>query len=200
MRNITIIFFLALPFFGMAQGPHPILRSFSAVKQTNGVLLKWVIKGGQQCQGTKVHRADDSFMFEQINHIPGVCGSFTDDETYTFFDTVPVPNAYNHYRLELGYQGFSDTVTAFFEDFGSKNYLLLTDAERNTYRVLFSNDRNREATIQVFDITGKIMYQDSRIANDFLIEPTTWPAGVYVFRVLGVAESDITGKLYFSGQ
>lgn len=200
IRQAALISFLVLPIIGLAQNPHPILRSFSAVKQTEGVLLKWVIKGGQQCQGTMLHRANDSFVFEVINDIPGICGDFTEDETYTFLDTVPFPNTINYYRLELGFQGFSDTVTAFFEDFGSDDFLLYTDSEKDIYRVLFSNDRNREATIQVFDVSGKLMLEEARIGNDFTIEPNGWRAGVYLFRILGVSESEISGKLYFSGQ
>ncbi len=199
MRYGTIFLLVLFPFFGFTQGPHPILRSFSAIKQPNGVNLKWVIKGGNTCDGTKMYRADDSFEFEQISHIPGICGNFTEDETYTYFDTVPVSNAYNHYRLELGFQGFSDTVTAFFEDFNSNGYLLFSDVETNAYRILFSNDQSRKATLQVFDVSGKLMYKDSRIGNDFIIQTNGWRAGVYVFRVSGVAESDITGKFSLTG-
>jgi hypothetical protein len=195
----TFLFFL-LAATVAAQGPHHILRSFSAVKQPNGVNLKWVIKGGQQCQGTRVYRADESLVFEQINHVEGICGSFTEDETYTYFDNSPKPNAYNYYRLEMGFQGVTDTVVVFFEDFGSDNHLLISSSELNEYTILFSNDLNREATLHVYDVSGKLMHQDSEIGNDFVIEPTGWRAGIYVFRISGVAETDITGKLYFAGQ
>ena len=200
MRHVTFLLFLFFPFFGSAQGPHPILRSFSAVKQPNGVLLKWIIKGGEQCQGTKVYRADDSYFFEELNRIPGVCGSTTADEEYAFFDSVPFPNSNNHYRLELGFQGFSDTVTAFFEDFGSDDHLLITDAQHDRYRVLFNNDRNLKATLKVFDVSGKLIYEDAGIRHDFEFSPAGWNADVYIFRISGVSASDIHGKIYFSGR
>lgn len=185
---------------GLAQTPHPILRSFSAIKQPNGVLLKWVIKGGQQCQGTWVYRAGQAQQFEVINHVEGICGSFTEDETYTYFDNEPLSNTYSYYRLEMGFQGFTDTVEVFFEDFGSDNYLLLTDGGSANFRILFSNDLNREATVQVFDLSGKILLENTTLGNDFAVSLPGQRAGIYIFRISGVSETDITGKLYFSGQ
>lgn len=200
MMQRALFFFLFVLFSvtGLAQTPHPILRSFSAIKQPNGVNLKWVIKGGQQCQGTKVYRANESLLFEEINHVEGICGDFTEDETYTYFDDSPESNTYNYYRLEMGFQGFTDTVTVFFEDFGSDNYLLLTENDR--FRILFSNDLNKEATIKVFDLNGKILREEKTLRNDIEIDPAGLRAGVYLFRISGVSEVDITGKLYFSGQ
>ena len=200
MMQRALFFFLFVLFSvtGLAQTPHPILRSFSAIKQPNGVNLKWVIKGGQQCQGTKVYRANESLLFEEINHVEGICGDFTEDETYTYFDDSPESNTYNYYRLEMGFQGFTDTVTVFFEDFGSDNYLLLT--ENDGFRILFSNDLNKEATIKVFDLNGKILREEKTLRNDIEIDPAGLRAGVYLFRISGVSEVDITGKLYFSGQ
>lgn len=189
---------LSLPFIVTGQSPHPILRSFDAIKQPNGVLLKWVIKGGQQCQGTWVYRADESELFEVINHVEGICGDFTEDETYTYFDNSPRSNAYNRYRLEMGMQGFTDTITLFFEDFGSDNYLLLS--ENGQFKILFSNDLSREATLQLFDLSGKVLREEKTLQNDIEVDPAGLRAGVYLFRISGVSESDITGKLYFSGE
>lgn len=197
-RALFFFLFVLFSVTGLAQTPHPILRSFSAIKQPNGVNLKWVIKGGQQCQGTKVYRANESLLFEEINHVEGICGDFTEDETYTYFDDSPESNTYNYYRLEMGFQGFTDTVTVFFEDFGSDNYLLLT--ENDGFRILFSNDLNKEATIKVFDLNGKILREEKTLRNDIEIDPAGLRAGVYLFRISGVSEVDITGKLYFSGQ
>lgn len=197
-RALFFFLFVLFSVTGLAQTPHPILRSFSAIKQPNGVNLKWVIKGGQQCQGTKVYRANESLLFEEINHVEGICGDFTEDETYTYFDDSPESNTYNYYRLEMGFQGFTDTVTVFFEDFGSDNYLLLTENDR--FRILFSNDLNKEATIKVFDLNGKILREEKTLRNDIEIDPAGLRAGVYLFRISGVSEVDITGKLYFSGQ
>lgn len=158
-KTLQIFSILLLPLFGMAQSPHPILTSFEAFKQPNGVLLKWVIAGGNQCQGTKVYRSLDEIEFEQINHIPGICGGNSADETYTYFDTIPYGNQYNHYRLEMGFQGFTDIVTVFFEDFWSSEYSVFSDYSLGIYHILYSNDPNSETTFEVFDRSDNTVYR-----------------------------------------
>ncbi|MFM1875953.1 MAG: hypothetical protein RL266_1690 [Bacteroidota bacterium] len=196
MKHWGFFLIALLPVWLLAQTPHPILRSFSAVKQPNGVFLKWVIKGGQQCQGTHVFRAGDDFLFEQINHIDGICGSTTGDETYTYFDNEPFSNAYNHYRLELGFQGFTDTVTVFFEDFGAAAFLLQSDQALQTHRVLFSNDNNAVAEITVFDHAGNRLTTFEVLGSDAVISTSGWRPGIYLFSIAGVSRSDIAGKFY----
>lgn len=197
MKQLLVLtFFLQFGFRGAAQ--HAILKSFNAYQQTNGVLLRWVIKGGNQCNGTRVLRAADDLVFEQINLIPGICGDFTEDETYSFFDSIPVSNAYNHYKLELGFQGFTDTITVFFEDFGSKNHLVLTDHSSRQYRIIFSNDYSNEARLRVFDRNGKELLSQTTLGSDFTIQPLGWKSGIYLFRISGVSETDIHGKFYFA--
>lgn len=197
MKRLILLVF-CIQFAALSFAQHAILKSFSAYRQPNGVVLRWVIKGGNQCNGTRVLRAGDALSFEQINHIPGICGDFTEDETYSFFDSIPISNAYNHYKLELGFQGFSDTITVFFEDFGSKNHLVLTDNSSRQHRILFSNDNSNEALLRVFDTNGNELLSQTTLGNDFTIQPSGWKSGVYLFRISGVSRSDIHGKFYFA--
>lgn len=199
MKRVCFLLFL-LPIFGLAQEPHAILASLNAYKQTNGILLRWVIKGGSQCNGTKVFRRSGEEDFELINHIPGICGSSTENETYQFFDSIPLPNEYNHYKLELGFQGFSDTITVFYENFGNTDHQVFADHEANTYRILFSNDLNRDARLQLFDAMGREVYTETATDSDFSIQPTALKAGVYIYRITGVSEKDIEGKFYLRGR
>lgn len=198
----SAVFILTMSLFGsgaLAQDPHPILRSFTAFKQPNGIALRWVIKGGQQCQGVKVYRAEDDLIFNQITHVEGICGSATEDETYTHFDNSPSSNTYNFYRLEMGFQGFTDTISVFFEDFGIKEHLVQTSGN-GSYRILYSNDNNKEAILRVFDLSGKELIQETSTTSDVSFDATGLRAGIYVFRISGVSETDIHGKIYFSGQ
>lgn len=196
MRTFFLLVFTVFGSATMAQ--HPILESLNAYRQPNGILLRWVIKGGQQCDGTSVFRAAGGIPFAEVYHIPGICGSFTEAETYSFFDSIPVSNTYNHYRLELGYQGFTDTVTVFFEDFGRADHLLLSDHQAGQFRILFSNDARKEATLRVFDRSGNELWRTSTASSDFVVNTAGWRAGVYLFRISGVAQKDIHGKFVVS--
>lgn len=194
MRPLLFVF-VSIVSATIASAQHSILESLNAHRQPNGVLLRWVIKGGEQCNGTSVFRATAGSAFNEIHHIPGICGDLTEAEAYAFFDSVPVSNAYNHYRLELGYQGFTDTVTVFFEDFGRDEHLLLSDHVARQYRILFSNDGRQEAVLRVFKRAGNEILRAATSANDFVVNTAGWRPGVYLFRVSGVSQKDIYGKL-----
>lgn len=200
MQKLFIFLLVLMPRLVLGQEAHPILQSFNAYKQSNGVFLRWVIKGGNQCNGTKVFRASDDLVFEEVNHIPGICGSFNQNETYSFFDSLPHPNRYNHYKLELGFQGFSQAVTVFFEDFGEEQFLVLGAARSQTVRILFSNDQNQPMTFEVFDLGGKLIYSEMGNDSDFEFDPSAFRPGIHVFRILGTTGSDISGKLYFGAE
>ena len=183
-----------------AQRPHPILASFEAIKQPNGVNLRWVISGGFQCKGTRVFRAVQDGNFEEINHIPGLCGSFNADETYSYFDAEAKPNAYNHYKLEMGFQGFTKVETVFVEDFGKDNYLLASDHYSRSYRILFSNDYNDKAFFEVFDSFGNPVHSDISTGSDFNLNASGLKDGIYLFRISGISSKIIQGRMYIGGR
>ena len=194
------MFLLCIPALGFAQSPHPILNSLEAYKQPNGILVRWVIAGGGQCQGTKIFRSLDQTNFEQIGHIEGICGSTDGDETYSYFDSVPHPNTYNHYRLEMGFQGFTSIVTVFFENFGRNSYVLQTDYTAQTFKVLYSNDPKNEAILEVYDRMGNAIYSGSSTTSDIQFDTAGWLSGVYIFRITGVSKTDIQGKFYIGNR
>lgn len=200
MSRLLILLFV-LPLVGLAQEPHAILASLNAYKQPNGILLRWVIKGGSQCNGTKVFRKSGAHPFELINHIPGICGSSTENETYQFFDESPAANTYNHYKLELGFQGFSDTITVFYENFDNEDYKVFSDYDMRTHRILFSNEHSRNAQLVLYNLAGTSVYTSTSYTNHFEMEQNAaWPAGLYIFRISGASEKQITGKLYFGSK
>ena len=162
--------------------------------------MRWVIKGGSQCNGTKVFRANVHGEFELINHIPGICGSNTENETYEFFDPNPSSNSYNNYKLEMGFQGFSETITVFYEDFGNQNHKVFSDFQTNTQRILFTNDLNRIAVLQLFDSMGREVYSESGSDNDFIISPDGLKTGIYIYRISGVSDKPMQGKFYLGGR
>ncbi len=197
---ITLILLAILPLSGIAQSPHAILKSFNAIKQTNGVVLKWVIKGGQQCRGTKVFRENAEGVFVEIGSIPGLCGDFTKDETITFFDSEPVRNSINTYRLELGFQGLTEPRSVFFEDFGREDHVVFSDQFINSHRIMFTNNQSKKVLLEVFNRNGTMVYSESGTGSDFLIQASGFQVGPYFFRITGIEKNPVQGKLYFGGK
>ncbi len=195
MPLLVLMLLLCVPETGMAQGPHPILKEFVLIRQQQGVLLKWTIKGGQRCEGTKVYRAQGDRPFALIEHIQGICGGTDFDETYTHLDTFPAPNEQNHYRLEMGDLGFSDTVTLFYADFGQSDHARLTDPHTGTVTLLVGNTRNMPLTLQLTDLNGQVVGRQQTASNALVLQTAHLPRGVYVYRISGEGVTPVTGRL-----
>ncbi len=190
-----LLLVLAVPETVLAQRPHPILRELVAIQQQNGVLLRWVIAGGNQCNGVMAYRSEGGSAFELIHHIPGICGSTDSDETYTYLDTSPSRNAENAYRLEMGGQGFTEVITIFFRDFGERNHARLTDVSSGNVRLLFSNDAKRTVAVQVHDQNGRPVFRQQTNESEVILRTSDWEAGMYVYRIVGESIGPVVGRM-----
>lgn len=179
---------------GFTQDAHPILSEFILIRQHKGILLKWTIKGGNQCEGTKVFRANNDYPFELIKHISGICGGADFDETYTHQDTLPAKNTDNHYRLEMGDLGFTETVTLFYDDFGQSNHARLTNQGNGTVTLLVNNAQSSPLTIYLMDISGKVVSHQQSESNAIVLSTLHLPRGIYFYRVDGIGVTPVTGR------
>jgi hypothetical protein len=179
----------------LAQGPHPILTEFALIRQYEGILLKWTIKGGSRCEGTRIFRAEGDGPFALIGSIEGICGGTDFNETYTYHDTLPASNRENHYRLEMGDLGFTETVTLFYDDFGPSGHARLTDPHTGTVTLLVSNARNVQLTVQLVDMNGRVAVQQQTVSNALVLDTAHLPRGVYVYRISGEGVNPVTGRL-----
>lgn len=187
--------FVAMPTGVLAQRPHPILKDLAAIRQQDGVMVKWVIAGGYQCNGIRVFRAVDGGPFEQIKHIPGICGSTDSDETYIHVDREPVRNSRNSYRLEMGAQGYTETITVLYTDFGKSGHARLTDPLDGSVRLLFSNDTEQAVELEVLNMTGSPIHTDRGTSGEFTFSTNGWPHGMYVYRISGGSTGAVTGRM-----
>lgn len=175
--------------------PHQILSEFIVVRQHVGLLLRWTITGGNQCNGTRIFRSADGETFEQIGHISGLCGSEIIDVSYSHLDTFPLPNAYNHYRLEMGGQGFTTIITQFYTYFGNGNHARLTDPASGTVRLLFSNAFEKRVHLEIMDMNGRPIHSAETGMSDFNVSTLGWKGGVYVYRITGGDDGVIVGRM-----
>lgn len=157
-------FFVTTP--AKSQSPHPILSYFTAVVSTNQIQLNWAIAGGNTCEGTIVQRSADGIFFETIGEIGGVCGSPDFEIPYFFIDENPLANQVNHYRLELGSQGFSSAININFIPLNEQGYSLRYDA-LNQYAVInFDNQVHERVRFVLYDLLGHKIQEGSTNADE----------------------------------
>jgi hypothetical protein len=186
VRNIvsSSAVFLVLVFLsqGVRGQSFPILSDFTAEKSGDKIFLNWTINAGNTCNGIFIFRSSDSLHYQKIGEIFGICGSATEPQSYSFFDTDPVKGKRNFYRLELGSVGLSGIVSLFFLIPGTIQ--LFPNPARERLQVNFENEKKNKVTLQILDRQGRfIQLLGSR--DDFIeVSLEQYSPGYYYYNLL----------------
>jgi hypothetical protein len=191
----AIILFFAFGFQHLkAQELHPILASFSLTRSGDAVTANFGILGGASCLGVDLERSTDSTNFEIVAIIPGICGGTDQTEFYTITDESPVPNSLNHYRLNLGTEGKSGTVSIFYLilEQGLQVFPIPADYQ---IRVLLDNPLKQPFTLHIVEESGKISRSfENQSQDDFYFDVSWLSAGNYVLKISYVNGTELTHK------
>lgn len=176
-----------------AQEP-TILDYFNISDLKGDILLDWQITQGSTCNGIKIYRSINNSAFVQVGEIDGVCGSFSLPKRYIFKDENPVKNQQNNYRLDLGGYGNTETVGIEIIDFDAKSYQIRPNPIRSTSQLMFSNEKNKEATIYIFDAKGNHLTPLIAKTNVVAIEANNYTSGLYFFNIIIENQLITSGK------
>ena len=180
-------------------GQYTFLSSLTGTQVNQTIFLSFTIKGGNTCTGTGIERSADGIYFTRIGEIPGVCGSASSDETYSFTDNSPVPNTINYYRVELGLlSGFySDAIPVNYVDLGAYGFKVFPNPVIQQSVIYFSNDKKELFDFRIFNLRGKLVQQ--KYLKEAFVELTAneFPAGVYHYQLLLKNEIKYSGKIVF---
>lgn len=176
--------------------PVAILESFDVFESNGKVYLRWVIIAGSTCDGIKVFRSADNLNFERIGEIPGVCGSPSTPMPYEFTDESPVTNSVNYYRLELGNNGYSETVSVELVSLNADGFQVRPNPSHGNTKIFFSNPGNAIHTLGLFNLSGTMISRQSTRTDFFDLNTAWFPAGLYLFTIVPEDQrSEITGRL-----
>lgn len=191
LMPLVIIALLVLPSAGRAQ-PHPLLQDFSGYQLGNSVFLRWTFRSGSLCEGVRIERSQDGIIFNEICEIPGICGNPETSVTFTFTDSLPVPNTRNYYRLELGNTGYTTALEVEFIPAGDQGYTILYSDQGAELSV--ENPPGRKGEVSILDISGKSI--DSYIFDQRRIALTRKPVikGIYLFMLRYENGAGLSGK------
>ena len=159
------------------------------------MVLRWVIRGGNTCQGMKIYRGETDVAENQIGLISGICGSTDSDETYEYVDSSAIANIFNYYRIEFGTQGLSEPVGVFFKRFGNDDVLVLPDPINDRAQILFDNQDHHSAMLLIVNTLGQIVDRKSTVSEEFDVRMNGWKDGLYYFQIVVNGEKK-TGKLF----
>lgn len=193
LRFASVLLFLAWAHISAAQ--HPILNYFNVNRTNNEVHLSWEVASGSQCDGIQIYRSSDSLNFIEIGEIAGICGNPDFAQPYSHVDNSPVENAYNTYKLKLGTQGYSSTVTIHYIQANENGYSILPHPA-NTESILYFDNPNQEGfTLNVYEISGSLVHTSSWNSNAIPLEILQDLSGLYLMQLTSDdATKNIVGK------
>ncbi len=189
-RFLSVLFALSLTMTVWAQ--HPLLSNFTGFQQNETIHLSWTFSSGSQCSGIHIFRSRDGEMFEEIGRISGICGASESPVTYSFTDSLPLPNTVNYYRLELGNQGFSTTLKIEYFVPGKGGYSIITSG--SGIEVLVDKPPARKGVAHIFDIRGNKVDEFEFSTRRISLVNNQRGAGAYIFRLVYENGAILNGK------
>ena len=175
---------------GWAQ--HPLLNDFAGFQQDKNIHLSWTFTSGSQCNGTRIYRSQDGVIFQELGRISGICGASETPVTYSFIDSIPLPNTINYYRLELGNQGFSTTLAIEYFVPGKGGFSIITS--ELGIEVLVDKPPARKGVAQIFDIRGNKINEFYFSTRRISLVNNQRGAGAYIFRLVYENGAILNGK------
>jgi hypothetical protein len=150
-----------------------VLTSFSGHREKNGCLLKWSTATEDQTDRFMLEKSTDGRLFSPLFITKAKKGSVN---YYTYLDKEISSDQY-FYRLK------------WTDQYGQSYYsqtLLIQSAERSSFSIsatpdhhivmLLTAERPQQATISIYDLSGKLMYSENRLleagTNHLIITPT----------------------------
>lgn len=192
--------FLLLAFFSLVSRVYfsqteDFLESFHASEINQKVFLSWTIRTGNTCLGIGVLRSTDNVNFTSIGSVPGFCGSFTEPKHYDFTDNDPLFNAINYYKLDLGGEGFSQTISIELLKISDKGYVITPHPVENVSKIHFKNDSGLLTSINVYSSLGTLIYTETTNLDYFEVKIDDLEIGEYLFSLSSEVETElIIGK------
>jgi len=172
------------------------LDDFSALENDGYVYLSWTLRAGSTCNGIQILRSVDSLTFTQVGEIPGVCGSNSSAQRYSFVDSFPAVNRNNYYRLELGGIGISETIIVRVIGYAESAVVVFPNPMPGRAELCSRRTGTVEEKVEVTDSFGRTCWSGSSAESCVEIDLTQLPDGLYYFSVIGRGGQKLSrGKL-----
>lgn len=195
---LTVLIVLLSSYFGSLKiyaQTISILDGFTGTAQSNQVQLRWTISTGETCNGTIIERSKDALNWEQIGDIPGICGSSSTAVSFNYIDSLPISNAINYYRLELGSRGYSEIIGVAFYNFEESSVVVIPNPVTTSATIYFEAKVFEAYTFALYDLFGKVHTALQGEGNNIVLNVENLKTGTYFFIISRPRKPIISGKI-----
>ena len=131
------------------------LKSFTANKKENNIVLNWSSNNEVNFNGYDVQRSFDSKTFETIQSVKA-----TQSSNYNAIDAKPM-NGINYYRLKMidnnGKFTYSSVQSVYFSEKGTVGFSFYPNPSKNNINVALETITNKSASLELTDNLGRVI-------------------------------------------
>ena len=196
--KILVLFYLSMILSGslIAQKADAILSNFSGFEVDGIVYLSATIASGNTCNGIDVLKSTDNFSFVPIGNIAGICGSASHPVRYDFVDSLPNLNGVNYYQLELGGQGFTNSIEVEVRSFKNNKVQIIPNPVREQVDFHFSNPEHHTLEIHIHNSQGQLMRSFTSNLETLEFFAGSFSQGMYWIRVFNQETGSIQSGVF----
>ena len=176
----TILFLASLPAMGRAY-----LSGFTVSEVDGNVVVNWTTRAGFTCEDINVLYGTDSTELSSVYTYPGICGSDTSEESYTFIMREPDVNQDIFFQIDLGVFGKSEILHLRITQIGTSGSLVYPNPASSQSTLLFDNPNADVSEITVYSGAGSQIYSyKTRNRSVTLAELNLEHSGLYSYTIL----------------
>lgn len=178
--SIVLFLFVITSNFAVAQ-ENEALAKFNVSENDNSLLITWTIKAGFSCSDLHIEHSSDGINYSTVYSYPGICGAIGNDETFNFNHEDP-KTGNNFYKIDLGFFGFSEPLSANFINKKEKGYVIYPMPVQKNSKISFYNPGFLKFTLIVSEGSGKVVYLEDNITkSEVQINNLNLQKGTYHF-------------------
>lgn len=167
--------------------------NFSGTQIDNYIYLTFTLEAGITCNGLVIERSTSTNGFAEVGNIPGVCGSASSSETYTFSDSLPLINGINYYRLNLGNLGYSNAIGVSFYKFDAAGVSVFPQPVIDQGTIYFSNSKVEKHQLFIYNHQGLVFQEAGNTGNTFVLKRRKFASGIYFFKLVNEKSREVRG-------
>lgn len=173
-----------------------LLDKYEVFEANGHAYINCVIAAGNTCKGITVYRSTDKINYERVGHVAGTCGSVISPTPYQFIDKAPIKNKLLHYKVDLGGYGSTNDISIQIVDTKEYGFQVRPNPANAQTTIYFKNEYNTAFNLNLYNLTGNVVLSQSTFANDFKLDVSGIPAGIYIFHITnGANQQKTVGRL-----
>lgn len=162
---------------------HPFIGEYALMELDGGVRIAWTIQAGNTCNGQDVERSTNGTDFFAVHRVAGICGNISAPVPYEWIDPAPPELSTLHYRIKLGFDGYSSVRSITFDQLTTSEQRIYPSPTTGPTMLVLNVPTGTPVDLLIWDACGRLVVERSGIAGPTIaFDMGPQRAGLYSYR------------------